>query len=216
MKTLPPWARGPLDLISHAEGHLRVGHDFDRRIALITFDNSIEASITVYLSLHPKMRGKREYPQDKVEGWLFNFYTRMDFLEEELATRKLKWTIPREHLEWAHKQRNEMYHGGHGGTPTLDEVSLSRSSAFWVFSLLYDDTDVEDRIAEMVDALVPPQDPEQDSIFDRAIDKVYDMVTICGQSHPASEALFSVDPEAYRELGLRLTQEKDIDSEKET
>jgi hypothetical protein len=53
MNNLPPWADGPFELIVHAEMHLRKGEDFDRRIALISFDNSIEVSITTYLTLHP-------------------------------------------------------------------------------------------------------------------------------------------------------------------
>jgi hypothetical protein len=49
--SLPPWANGPFELLVHAEGHLRNGDDFDRRIALISFDNAIEVAITTYLTL---------------------------------------------------------------------------------------------------------------------------------------------------------------------
>ena len=38
MKPLAPWANGPFELLIHAEGHLLNGDDFDRRIALISFD----------------------------------------------------------------------------------------------------------------------------------------------------------------------------------
>jgi hypothetical protein len=61
MSNLQPWAIGPFELILHAEGHLRNGDDFDRSIALISFDNSIEVSISTYLSLHPLLRGNRNY-----------------------------------------------------------------------------------------------------------------------------------------------------------
>ena len=36
MSSLPPWAKGPFELIVHAESHLRGADDFDRRIALIS------------------------------------------------------------------------------------------------------------------------------------------------------------------------------------
>ncbi len=50
MKPLPPWAKGPFELLVHAEGHFIAGEDFDRRIALISFDNAIEVAITTYLT----------------------------------------------------------------------------------------------------------------------------------------------------------------------
>jgi hypothetical protein len=53
---LPPWAEGPFELIVHGEMHLRSGQEFDRRMALISFDNSIEVSIHTYLGLHPIQR----------------------------------------------------------------------------------------------------------------------------------------------------------------
>ena len=84
MSNLQPWAIGPFELILHAEEHLRKGEDFDRRIALISFDNSIEVSITTYLSLHPIHRGNRSYKREDVERWLHNYHTKLEFLDCEL------------------------------------------------------------------------------------------------------------------------------------
>ena len=39
----------------HAEIHYRKGSDYDRRLALISFDNSIEVSIATYLSLREEI-----------------------------------------------------------------------------------------------------------------------------------------------------------------
>ena len=41
---IPPWAKGPFELLRHAYEHLQKGDDNDRRIALIGFDNAIEVS----------------------------------------------------------------------------------------------------------------------------------------------------------------------------
>lgn len=60
MTSMAPWATGTFELLVHAEGHLRGGEDFDRRIALISFDNAIEVAITTYLTLHPIQRGDRK------------------------------------------------------------------------------------------------------------------------------------------------------------
>ena len=37
-----PWANKPFELIIHAEIHFQRGDDYDKRLALISFDNSVE------------------------------------------------------------------------------------------------------------------------------------------------------------------------------
>ena len=64
MTALKPWTYGPFELILHAEMHRLNGEDFDRRIALISFDNSIEVSITTFLTLNPIQRGGKEYKKE--------------------------------------------------------------------------------------------------------------------------------------------------------
>ncbi|WDT79485.1 MAG: hypothetical protein MPW14_20465 [Candidatus Manganitrophus sp.] len=76
MNTLTPWALGPFEIILHAEMHYRNGEDFDRRIAVVGFDNAIEVAIHTYLSLHPIQRQNRTYPKGDVEKWLDNFHTK--------------------------------------------------------------------------------------------------------------------------------------------
>ena len=46
MTGIKPWAVGPFEMLYHAETHFLKGEDFDRRIALISFDNAIEVAIT--------------------------------------------------------------------------------------------------------------------------------------------------------------------------
>jgi len=112
MNELPPWAKGPFELLVHAEGHLIVGEDFERRIALISFDNAIEVAIATYLTLNPIQRGKRSYKREDVEKWLNDYHTKLDFLESELAARGMPWLVEKSHLLWAHDHRNEQCHGG--------------------------------------------------------------------------------------------------------
>src|SRR6266567_1002740 len=98
MSPLPPWTDGPFELLLHAESHLRAGGDFDRRIALISFDNAIEVAITTYLTLHPIQRGNRQYQNAEVELWLSNYHTKLDFLGLELAARTLAWEVEHGHI----------------------------------------------------------------------------------------------------------------------
>jgi len=76
---LKPWVERSFELIHHAEIHYRRETDYDRRLAIISFDNSIEVSITTYLTLHPVQRGNRAYEKKEVEKWLHNFHTKVDF-----------------------------------------------------------------------------------------------------------------------------------------
>ena len=137
MTYLPPWASGPFELMVHAEIHLREADDFDRSIALISFDNAIEAAITTYLTLHPIQRGGREYQSDEVSQWMRNYHTKLDFFEKEVESRSITWSIEKSHIIWVHNQRNEQYHGGQKGVPDKITLQIARAAALWVFSVLF-------------------------------------------------------------------------------
>lgn len=203
MKPLSPWAKGPFELLIHAEGHLISGDDFDRRIALISFDNAVEVAITTYLTLKPIQRGGRAYVRTDVEKWLKNYHSRLDFLQEELDTRKLPWDVDRGHIVWCHDCRNEQYHGGQKGTPEMDVLDLIREAALWIFSVLYEVTDTEQRLAWEIERR-SPSSPQSDEKYDEAINSAYDEVIIGDQIYSASEVLFAVDEAAYRVVGAEL------------
>lgn len=217
MTDLPPWAKGPFELLVHAESHLLGGEDFDRRIALISFDNTIEVAITTYLTLNPIQRGNRNYAKADTEKWLNNYYTKLDFFEEEVATRGLAWEVEKSHILWAHDQRNEQYHGGQKGTPEKHVLALIRKAALWVFSVLYDVSDAEQRLTQAIEEALPKPAPQHDDEYDRVIDRTYGMLDVCENSYYSSEILFAVDHSAYREIGERLIamqqEQRDIDTQ---
>lgn len=196
------WARGPFELLLHAEGHYRAGDDFDRRIALISFDNSVEVSITTYLTLNPALRGRRSCRREDVATWLNNYHTKLDFLENELSTRGLPWKVDREEIIWAHDQRNDQYHGGNKGTPEKRVLVAIREASLWVFSMLFDVPDPEAELdAELI--ATTPKVPVREPAVDRLIDSRYGTVTIVGQTYYTSEVLFGVDLAAYRAVAER-------------
>jgi hypothetical protein len=204
MSGIRPWAKGPFELLLHAEGHLRNGDDFDRRIALISFDNAIEVAITTYLSLTPIQRGNRQYQRAQVEQWLNNYHTKLDFLECECTNRTLDLGIDRASVIWAHDHRNEQYHGGNKGTPEIEVLRIIRESALWIFGFLFDVYSPEEELEREMLARRPATPPERERRFDVAIDGKYGMIEVCEEEYYASELLFSVDPVAYRVLGARL------------
>jgi hypothetical protein len=203
LSPLPPWANGPFELLVHAEGHLLKGEDFDRRIALISFDDAIEVTITTYLTLHPIQRGNRTYPRSGIDKWLGNYHSRLDFLDREISARGLNWDVERSHIVWVHDHRNEQYHGGQKGTPEKNVLTLVRESALWIFGLLFEVHDVSQRLTGAILEATQPM-PQRDGAFDRAIDDEYGVIELCGQRYYASELLFNVDYAAYRNTGVRL------------
>jgi hypothetical protein len=206
MDPLPPWANGPFELLVHAEEHLRAGDDFDRRIALIGFDNAIEITIAAYLSLKPIQRRNRSYPTEYVNRWMANYHTKLDFLDDEISARESTWVVDRTHILWCHDSRNEQYHGGYRGVPEKQDLDIARRAALWVFSFLFDVENAEERVARAVAAKLPPSPPQRVSTYDTAIDGAYETIDIGGTSYSASEILYSLDYEAYRELGIVLSQ----------
>ncbi len=206
---LPPWSNGPFELIRHAEQHLRGDDDFDRRIALISFDDAVEVAVTTYLTLHPIQRSGRNYPNADVARWLENYHSRLDFLDAELLARGLTWDVDRAHVVWVHQQRNEQYHGGNKGTPERSVLALARRTAIWVFGLLFDDPQAETRLEA---SMAPFGQRQHDPKFDRAIDNEFGLVEIGEQPFYASEILFSLDGDAYRDWGTRLCDVSAMDA----
>jgi hypothetical protein len=206
MSPLPPWTDGPLELLLHAESHLRDGDDFDRRIALISFDNAIEVAITTYLTLHPIQRGSRQYRNADIELWLTNYHTKLDFLGIELAARALAWEVEHGHILWAHTQRNEQYHGGNKGVPDKRCLGIIRRASLWIFGVLFDITSPEQELESAIAGAAPPPAPQRDVSYDRAIDREYGLIRVGDQNFYTSELLFSVDYAAYRDTGVRLCQ----------
>lgn len=209
MSTLAPWANGPFELIVHAEEHLRNGDDFDRRIALISFDDAIEVAVTTYLTLHPIQRGNREYPKAKCELWLKNFHTKLDFIGEELAARALTWKVEKSHIVWAHEHRNEQYHGGKKGTPEQAVLTIARSAAHWIIGMLFDLSDVEQLVLNETKPVVVEMVRNPNKEFDKAIDETFGALELGGTLYGVSELLFNTDYEAYRDLGASLIDADD-------
>lgn len=202
--TLPPWAEGPFELIYHAELHYRAGEDFDRRIAMISFDNAIEVSITTYLSLHPLQRQNRTYQTADVEKWLKNYHSKIEFFEIECQQRGLTIVVQRPHIVWYHAIRNDQYHKGGSSTPNRSDLQGARQAALWIFSVLYDVPDVEQILEERIAEALPGPPTLREERLDRAIDNVHGMVQIAGATYYVSEVLFGLDATLYRDMGLQI------------
>jgi hypothetical protein len=205
MNTLKPWARGPFEQILHAEMHMQNGNDFDRRIALISYDNAIEVSITTYLTLNPIQRNGIQYRKEDVNSWLHGYHTKIKFFIDELQRRSLPVQYEKSIIIWYHDIRNEQYHGGTRGIPETHVLDGIRKAALWVFSILFDVPNAEQILENQVAYnLAKEAKPERNLQIDRAIDGEYGMVQVIDQEYYTSELLFGVDPVAYQDAGMRL------------
>lgn len=214
MTGIKPWAVGPFEMLYHAETHFLKGEDFDRRIALISFDNAIEVAITTYLALHPIQRGQRQYQRIDIETWQRNYHTKLDFFYQEVGTRNLPELVEKADIIFYHQNRNDQYHSGGAGVPELHKLEGIRQAAIWIFSTLFDVTDTDTILREKVEAARRDENPHiRELEKDRAIDSEHGMTDIAGISYYTSEILFNVDYQAYKEIGEELLSLQEPDEE---
>lgn len=204
MTTLTPWALGPFEILLHAEMHYRNGEVFDRRIAIVGFDNSIEVSIHTYLSLHPIQRQGRQYAKEDCERWLENFHTKIEFFEVEIHARRLTMVCDKAQFIWYHDVRNGQYHVGGATIPQARELDGIRTAAIWVFGILFDVTDVEALLDQHVAVESGDDLPKRNDDDDRLIDQEYGMVELAGKPYYLSEVLHAFDAVQYSELASEI------------
>lgn len=215
MNSLPPWANEPFELMVHAETHLQMGDDFDRRISLISFDNAIEVAIATYLALHPVQRGGRTYAVNDVKKWTENYHTKLEFFGTELVRRNLSWVVEKPYIIWVHDQRNVQYHGSRKGTPGIDVLTIARDAALWIFSVLFDTQDTETALEKAVRDKAPDPPPNREKHFDIVIDELYGEFDIGDYSYSASDILFATDYSAYRDLCVKLKDDANSENHDE-
>lgn len=149
--SLKPWARRPFELICHAEHHYQKGGDYDRGLALISFDNSIEVSISTYLSLNPIQRDNHQYPKKNVEEWLHDYHSKLDFfLSEIIKKQQLPEYFSKDVIVWYHNMRNNYYHGRMDGVPDQKTLEELRTVSFWVFSTLFKVHEIESLLKTVI------------------------------------------------------------------
>jgi hypothetical protein len=203
VRPLRQWESGPFEQLVHAETHYKNGGDFDRRMAVISYDNAIEVSIHTYLNLHPIQRLNREYANADVQRWLSNYHAMISFFVREVTSRQLSHLCDEAEFIWYHRVRNSQYHTGGATVPEGQVLDGIREAAIWVFGTLYDLTDVEQRLTQEL-ARRSPAPPRQDEEYNEAINDFYGELAVGGRTFSVSEILFAVDDAYYRELGAEL------------
>ncbi|MEA9557443.1 hypothetical protein VC273_16480 [Xanthomonas nasturtii] len=216
---IKPWVHGPFDLLRHGEEHRQGSRDFDRRIALISFDNAIEMAVVTYLDLNPAQRGGLSYRQEDVTHWKRNFHTKLEFIERFTNSKGTSMLVQRDEMIYYHGLRNDLYHGGNGTVPALHAIEGARRAALWIVTLLFD-VDAGALLSEDVDlalAQIQPASPETEFLgqfldIKKTLDEVLNVLhaTVAADSS-LGERMRVVPPEArLQTLASRVTAEAEL------
>jgi hypothetical protein len=130
-----PWIDGPRELLFHAEEHLNLKSDFDKRIAFISIDNAVELTIKTYLGLPKRIRKTSGPSRKELQDAENSFPTYLDLLEKYDADKLIGINL--EDIEWYHRLRNQLYHSGNGITVNLAKLETYFEIAKTLFESLF-------------------------------------------------------------------------------
>lgn len=105
------WASGAVELLWHADSHIHLETAFDRRIAFISIDNSVETSIRTFLTL-PSSKSGVKVPRKDVDAAANSFPGLLGLLWQHAGSRLTG--IDEADIEHYHRIRNKLYHDGTG------------------------------------------------------------------------------------------------------
>jgi hypothetical protein len=138
MEPIEPWIYGLLELMKHAGEHQQANGEFDRRLALIGYDNAIEVSVSTYLQIHLTQRSEITYQKEQVDKWLKNYPSMLDFFFDEfVVTSGQTSDITKQTVTHYHNLRNDLYHKGKALVPTERDIKGAREAAIYIFSILF-------------------------------------------------------------------------------
>ena len=105
------WASGALELLKHADEHIDKEQAFDKRIAFISIDNSVETAIRTFIFM-PSSLSKVNF-SFKEKDEIGNSFPKMVNLLSEKTSDKIPG-IEFSDIEFYHRLRNQLYHDGTG------------------------------------------------------------------------------------------------------
>ena len=129
-----PWASGPGEILQHGLSLLKEDTDKNRRLALLSIDNSVELMIKTYLSLPKRVTGINLSRKDYLE--ISESFPRLLDAIEQHAVEKLSG-INLGEIEWYHRLRNELYHQGNGLTVERNKIDIYAELAKLLFKNLF-------------------------------------------------------------------------------
>lgn len=133
-QSTPPWSTGPGEILRHAVDLLRKDSDTNRRLAMISVDNSVELMIKTFLGLPKRVTGL-EISRKEYGEFSESFPKLLDALEKYASDRLSG--IDLGDIEWYHRLRNQLYHQGNGLTVEREKVEIYAQLANGLFTNLF-------------------------------------------------------------------------------
>lgn len=130
----PMWATGPGEILRHGISLLDSDSDTNRRLAMISIDNSVELMMQTYITLPKRVTGINISRSDR-DKICSNFPSLLDGIEEHASEKIIG--IDLGEIEWFHRLRNELYHQGNGLTVERSKVEFYAELAKLLFENLY-------------------------------------------------------------------------------
>ncbi len=151
----PLWAGGPGEILRHGISLLTEDSDTNRRLAMISIDNSVELMMQTFIQLPKRVTGLDLTRRERDEVCK-NFPSLLDGIETHAAELVVGFDLG--DIEWFHRLRNQLYHDGNGLTVERQKVELYAELAQRLFEALYGvkldvpDTDNMRRFGEFMEA----------------------------------------------------------------
>lgn len=131
-----PWAIGPWEILQHGISLLKEDTDANRRLAMISIDNSVELMMQTFIQLPQRITLVNIARKERDEICL-NFPSLLDGIDKH-ASAKIEGVNLGE-IEWFHRLRNQLYHQGNGLTVELAKVEVYAELARRLFACLFDE-----------------------------------------------------------------------------
>jgi len=129
-----PWASGPAEILQHGISLMQKDTDANRRLAMLSIDNSVELMIKTYLGLPKRVTGLQISRAEFAEI-NDSFPKMLDALEDHVG-QKLS-SIDLGEIDWYHRLRNQLYHEGNGLTVERNKVIVYAELAQVLFERLF-------------------------------------------------------------------------------
>jgi hypothetical protein len=130
-----PWIEGPAEILNHGLEHLQKDGDVDRRLAMISIDNSVELMLKTFFSLPRRAASGPSLSLKQRREIGDGFFDQLDALERYAPDRLEGVDLAA--VEYYHGLRNELYHQGNGLTVERSKVQVYGDVARLLFRNLF-------------------------------------------------------------------------------
>jgi hypothetical protein len=140
-----PWASGSGEILKHGLSLLEKDSDTNRRLAMISIDNSVELMIKTFLGL-PKRISSLQISRAEYQEISESFPKLIDAVEKHAADKLTGINLGE--IEWYHRLRNQLYHQGNGLTVERAKVEVYAKLAETLFLNLFGTALVRDKYSK--------------------------------------------------------------------